>query len=197
MKDSSAFLRGCKRLNSISPTLQEQVKTTARLRDSPTMPVAISVLSPMPTTIGWQVGPISTPKILHINTRLEVSCRSGRDDWNGFFASKFHHHPHPRHSPCDATQNGYPLSQRAATPPRSSPTHTPTPASTSGRSAASAPPPTAETMTGGGHFRHPGRRWLPCETGYFADLGVGDMPGARARPPKSPPRRRWQAVRYR
>ena len=37
-------------------------------------------------------------------------------------------------------------------------------------------------MTGGGHFRHPGRRWLLCETGYFADLGVGDMPGARARP---------------
>ena len=50
------------------------------------------------------------------------------------------------------------------------------------RSEASAPPPTAETMTGGGHFRHPGRRWLPCETGYFADLGIGDMPGARARP---------------
>ena len=37
-------------------------------------------------------------------------------------------------------------------------------------------------MTKGVHFRHPGRRWLPCETGYFADLGVGDMPGARARP---------------
>ncbi|MDD6850833.1 MAG: hypothetical protein PUD64_01230 [Bacteroidales bacterium] len=37
-------------------------------------------------------------------------------------------------------------------------------------------------MTGGGHFRHPGRRWLPCETGYFADLGVGDMPGARGHP---------------
>ena len=46
------------------------------------------------------------------------------------------------------------------------------------------PSAAAETMTGGGHFRHPGRRWLPCETGYFADLGVGDMPGARA-PPKN------------
>ena len=37
-------------------------------------------------------------------------------------------------------------------------------------------------MTGGGHFRHPGRRWLPCETGYFADLGVGDMPGREDTP---------------
>ena len=37
-------------------------------------------------------------------------------------------------------------------------------------------------MTGGGHFRHPGRQWLPCETGYFADLGVGDMPGREHAP---------------
>ena len=37
-------------------------------------------------------------------------------------------------------------------------------------------------MTGGGHFRHPGRRWLLCETGYFADLGVGDMPGREHAP---------------
>ena len=44
------------------------------------------------------------------------------------------------------------------------------------------PSAAAETMTGGGHFRHPGRRWLPCVAGYFADLGVCDMPGARARP---------------
>ena len=32
----------------------------------------------------------------------------------------------------------------------------------------------------GGHFRHPGRWWQPCVTPYFADLGVGDMRGARA-----------------
>ena len=40
------------------------------------------------------------------------------------------------------------------------------------------PPPPAETMTKGGHFRHPGRRWQLCVAGYFADRGVGDMPGA-------------------
>ena len=46
------------------------------------------------------------------------------------------------------------------------------------RSVASAPPPKAETMTRGEVFRHPGRWWQPCVAGYFADRGVGDMPGA-------------------
>ncbi|MDD6007044.1 MAG: hypothetical protein PUC21_07030 [Bacteroidales bacterium] len=41
-----------------------------------------------------------------------------------------------------------------------------------------APPPKAETMTQGEHFSHPGRWWQPCVAGYFADRGVGDMPGA-------------------
>ena len=43
--------------------------------------------------------------------------------------------------------------------------------------AASASPPAAETMTGGEHFRHPGRRWQLCETPYFATRGRGDMRG--------------------
>ncbi|MDY4881896.1 MAG: hypothetical protein SO127_05725, partial [Muribaculaceae bacterium] len=47
-----------------------------------------------------------------------------------------------------------------------------------GRSEAPAPPPQANGR--GGHFRHPGRWWQPCVTPYFADLGVGDMRGARA-----------------
>ena len=33
-------------------------------------------------------------------------------------------------------------------------------------------------MTRGEHFRHPGGSGRLCVAGYFADRGVGDMPGA-------------------
>ena len=38
-------------------------------------------------------------------------------------------------------------------------------------------PSVAAMMTGGVHFRHPGRRWQLCETPYFATRGRGDMRG--------------------
>ena len=58
--------------------------------------------------------------------------------------------------------------------------HPATPAHPSPLRCSAAPPPEAKPMPKGGHFRHPGRWWQPCVTPYFADLGVGDMRGARA-----------------
>ena len=60
--------------------------------------------------------------------------------------------------------------------------------------AASASPPAAETMTGGEHFRHPGRRWQLCETPYLATRGRGDMRGVPNRSTSIAPRRWCGAV---
>ena len=68
------------------------------------------------------------------------------------------------------------------------------PRSTLPTCAASASLPAAETMTGGVHFRHPGRRWQLCETPYFATRGRGDMRGVPNRSPSIAPRRWCGAV---
>ena len=64
------------------------------------------------------------------------------------------------------------------------------------------PPPPAETMTKGDDddkrrtFPPPRRRWQLCVAGYFADRGVGDMPGARARPQNRHPGGGGRPSRY-
>ena len=68
------------------------------------------------------------------------------------------------------------------------------PRSTLPTCAASASLPAAETMTGGEHFRHPGRRWQLCETPYLATRGRGDMRGVPNRSTSIAPRRWCGAV---